>query len=113
MKNLIKISFLVIIPVIFCNAVHAQRRASDKPFTTVLSEIKQHQAMRNQMLQQMRQATPVNSTSQNTIAPQAANVTNTTMVKQNAAAGATSQQGSNNKPLNKVVKQPGKLSGNQ
>ena len=110
MKSVIKVSSLLITAIIFCNAVNAQRRASDKPFTAVLSEIKQHQAERNQMLQQMRQTTPVNSASQNGVPPQGANVTN----KQNAAAtGATSQQGNNNKPLHKAVKQTVKPSGNQ
>jgi hypothetical protein len=111
MKNLIKISLLIMTGVVFCNAINAQGRASDKSFTTVLNEIKQHQAMRNKMLQQMRQATPANNASQNNVNIQAANTTTATTTAQPSvtAKEGTSQQGANNRPLNKTVIQPARV----
>src|SRR4030095_4451977 len=111
MKNLLKISLLIMAVFVFCNAINAQGRASDKPFSTVLNEIKQHQAMRNKMLQQMHQTTQANNASQNNISIQAANTTTETTTAQpsvNAKEGI-SKQGTNEKPLNKPVIQPAKV----
>jgi len=105
MKNLIKINLLVIGAIIFCNTIHAQQRASDKPFSTVLSEIKQQQAMRNKMLQQVRQTTPAGNGLQNNTYIQPANNT-TPSEKQTSTTTQGNQQGINTKPLNKPAIQP-------
>jgi len=97
MKNLIKISFLIVAAIISSNDTHAQRRASDKPFTTVLSEVKQHQAMRNKMLQQMRPPAPL----------PAANSTNNTTPREAASTPEPlNQQRVNRTTANKPVTQP-------
>jgi hypothetical protein len=106
MKNLIKINLLAITATIFCNVVDAQQRASDKPFSTVLNEIKQHQATRSKMLQQMRQATPANNGSQNSVNIQSASTTTETTTAQPAVTATSGTSQTNNKPLDKPLKQP-------
>jgi len=58
MKSLVKINLLILIAIIVVNTSHAQQRASDKSFNSVLNEVKQKQAMRNKMLSQMTQTMP-------------------------------------------------------
>lgn len=91
--------------VVLCNVINAQRTASDKSFNTVLNEIRQHQAMRNKMLQQVRQTTPAGNGLQNNTYIQPANNT-TPSEKQSSTTTQGNQQGVNTKPLNKPAIQP-------
>src|SRR6266487_6729380 len=105
MKKMININILIIAAIVFYNIAQAQQKASDKSFTTVLSEVKQKQAIRNKMLQQMRQTLPTN-TSQNNNTD--INPTNPgTAAQQNTIPGSgTNQQATNNQPLNQPLKMP-------
>jgi hypothetical protein len=108
MKKLIKINFLVITAIVFCNIAQAQEKASDKSFNTVLNEVKQKQAIRNKMIQQMRQTTPINTSQNNNTDSQPASSTavGAATTQQTTNSPKTNQQGTNNKPSN----QPAKLS---
>ena len=106
MKKLTKISFLVVVAIIFCRSLHAQQRASDKSVATIMNEIKQRQALRNRMLPQMRQPAPSNSISQiNTSTQTGNNAAGMNTTKHITTGDGTSQQGPNDKPLIKPVTQ--------
>jgi hypothetical protein len=107
MRKVIKINFLIIAAIVFCNIAQAQQKASDKSFTTVLSEVKQKQAMRNKMLQQMRQTLPTNTSQNNNTDIKPSNTNPGTATQQNTIPGSgTKQQATNNQPLNQPVKIP-------
>jgi hypothetical protein len=113
MKNLIKINFLLIATITFCGSVHAQKRASDKSFTTVLNEVKQQQAMRSKMLQQRRQSIPVDNGAQSNVSIQpTSSSANLVPTNQSTATTGAARQMTNDKPLTKPVKQPA-ISGKQ
>ena len=107
MKTLIKINFLVITAIAGCNIAQGQQKASDKSFNSLLMEAKQRQAMRNKMLQQMKQTTP-DKTSQNNSTdnkPSNTGIVRTTSTQQTAIPGeGTNQQAINNQPSNQPVK---------
>jgi hypothetical protein len=103
MKILIKINFLLITAIVFCNIAQAQQKASDKSFTTVLNEVKQKQAMRNKMLQQMNQTIPVNTSQTNNTDIKPSNISGE---EATTTPRATTPAGTNNKPSNQPVKLP-------
>jgi hypothetical protein len=105
MKTLIKINFLLITAIVFCNLAQAQQKASDKSFNTVLNEVKQRQAMRNKMLLQVRQTTPNNNSQINNtdIKPNAVKAGGTTKQTTTSGEGAN-QQAANSQPSNQPVK---------
>jgi len=110
MKTMIKINFLIIASIAFCNIAQAQQKASDKSFTTILSEVKQKQATRNKMLQQMRQTLPTNASQNNNTDIKPSNTNPATASQQNTIPGSgTNQQAANNQPLNQPVKMPARL----
>jgi hypothetical protein len=107
MKKVIKISFLIIAAIVFCNIAQAQQKASDKSFATVLNEVKQKQANRNKMLQQMRQTTPANGSQNNTaIEISNTNAGGATMPQQTTTQAGTNQQTTNNGSSNQSAKIP-------
>src|SRR6266487_5314536 len=107
MKKMININILIIAAIVFYNIAQAQQKASDKSFTTVLSEVKQKQAMRNKMLQQMRQTLPTNTSQNSNTDIKPSNTNPGTATQQNTIPGAgANQQATSNQPLNQPVKTP-------
>jgi len=108
MKKLIKINFLLIIAaVLFCNIASAQQKASDKSYATVVNEVKQKQAMRNKMLQQVQKSTPVNTVTPNNNKPeQPVNINGAVPVQQTTSVPIEPKQTTTNKPLNQPAKLP-------
>jgi hypothetical protein len=108
MKTLIKINFLLITAIVFCNIAHGQQKASDKSYNTILNEVRQKQAMRNKMLQQMKQSTPTNTSQNNNtdIKPSNTSLVGVATTQQTTTSSGTSQQGTNNKPSNQPAKLP-------
>ncbi len=104
---MIKINILIIAAIVFYNIVQAQQKASDKSFTTVLSEVKQKQAIRNKMLQQMRQTLPTNTSQNSNTDIKPANTNPGTATQENSIPGAgANQQVTNKQPLNQPAKMP-------
>jgi hypothetical protein len=66
MKKMLQINLLVFLMVSVSSvSSYAQQKPSERSFTSVVSEIKQKQAMQNKTLQQVKRTTPATS-SQNT-----------------------------------------------
>ena len=58
MKKIIQINFLIFpIITLFAMSSYGQQKPSERSFTTVMNEVKQKQAARAKMLQQIRQTT--------------------------------------------------------
>jgi hypothetical protein len=108
MKNLIKINLLVVTGIILCNIAQGQQRASDKSFNSVLNEVKQKQAMRNKMLQQIKQTTAVNTSQNNTTdaKPSNAGTNGTTTGQSTTGEQGANPHASNNQSATKPLKSP-------
>ena len=61
MRKMMQISFLTGIVILFCLTTgYCQQRPSQRSFISVMNEVKQKEASRNKMLQQIRQTTASN-----------------------------------------------------
>jgi hypothetical protein len=65
MKKIMTTNLLVLSMILAFVSAQSQQKASQRPVSSVMNEIKQQQAMRAKMLQQIRLATPSNNASQN------------------------------------------------
>jgi hypothetical protein len=98
MKRIIQINILLISMFAVFSSAHGQQKPSQRSFASVVNEIKQQQAMRNKMMQQIKQTTPSNDASRNT----------NTQPQQGANAGASAGtqqpsqnlQGTSQQPIN-------------
>src|SRR5262245_6835587 len=63
MKKVILVNFFALAMVAFVTNSFGQQRPSQRSFTSVMNEVKQKQAARNKMIQQIKQATPANTVS--------------------------------------------------
>jgi hypothetical protein len=66
MKKIFLINFFILsMTVVFVTIVHGQQRPSQRPFASVINQVKQKQIARDKMLQQVKRATPSNNALQN------------------------------------------------
>ena len=101
MKKIIQISFLIEIIMLFCFATsYCQQRPAQKSFASVMNEVKQKQAARNKMLQQINQTTA--STNSPTVSTQSLSVPSGVVVP-TATQKALSLPGTNQQPANKQI----------
>jgi translation initiation factor 1 (eIF-1/SUI1) len=110
MKKIIPINFFALLmTMVFATIVHGQQRPSQRPFVSVMNQVKQKQIERQKMLQQMKQATPSNNASQNgsiQLQPGTGSSTQPGAAQQRAqSAPKTNEQPVTNKQQVKVSKQ--------
>ena len=105
MKKIFQMNcLLLLMVVVFFATSHAQQKPSERSFASVVNQIKQKQATHNQMLRQVKQATPATtlSTSENIQTQQPGTSTSGTTTDQKLQPEErTKQQLFNNKSLNR------------
>jgi hypothetical protein len=111
MKKSIKINFLfTTVVILFCSISHAQQKASDKSFETIMNEAKQKRAMREKTLEQLKQSTPSHSAFQSTGIPAQPESTNRertgTVSKAPTGTEASKPTQEDKKPLYQDTKHP-------
>lgn len=105
MKRMIKINFLIASMTVIFFSAHGQQKPSQRSFASVVNEVKQQKAMRDRMMQQVKQAGPANTVSQNAnVQPQPLN-TNTTGTAQAQQSTGTVEQANKQPASNKQLNQ--------
>ena len=68
MKKIILANFFtLLITMVFATIIHGQQRPSQRSFASVMNQVTQKQLARDKMLQQIKQATPLNNAAPNAI----------------------------------------------